>query len=49
MTATVDWTTPTELRRKIRRLWDRGTMLASLVTGEPLFPKRLSIRGPHLG
>ena len=46
MTATVDWTTPTELRRKARRLWDRGTILASLVTGEPLFPKRLSIRGP---
>ncbi len=47
MTATVDWTTPTELRRKVRRLWDRGTMLASLVTGESLFPKRLSIRGPN--
>lgn len=46
MTATVDWTTPTELRRKVRRLWDRGTILASLVTGESLFPKRLSIRGP---
>ncbi len=41
------WTTPAQLRRKIGRLWDRGTMLASLVTGEPLFPKRLPIRGPR--
>ena len=28
------------------RLWARGTMLASLVTGQPLFPRRLPIRGP---
>ena len=40
------WTTPAQLRRNARRLWDRGTMLASLVTGEPLFPRRLPIRGP---
>lgn len=46
MTTIVDWTTPKELRRKVKRLWDGGNMLASLVTGEPLFPKRLSIRGP---
>ena len=41
-----DWTTPAELRRRAKRLWDRGAILASLVTGEPLFPRRLPIRGP---
>ena len=46
MTANPDWTTPAELRRKAKRLWDRGAILASLVTGEPLFPRRLPIRGP---
>ena len=44
--AAAAWTTPVQLRRQAGRLWDRGTMLASLVTGEPLFPRRLPIRGP---
>lgn len=44
--AHTNWTTPAQLRQKAKRLWDRGAMLASLVTGEPLFPKRLPIRGP---
>lgn len=41
-----NWSTPAELRHRVKRLWDRGVILASLVTGEPLFPKRLPIRGP---
>ena len=40
------WTTPAEVRRRTMRLWERGTMLAGLVTGEPLFPRRLPLRGP---
>ena len=40
------WTTPEQLRSKVGRLWNRGTLLASLVTGDALFPKRLPIRGP---
>ena len=40
------WTTPPELRGKAMRLWNQGTMLASLVTGKHLFPRRLPIRGP---
>ena len=41
-----EWTTPLEIRRNARRLWDRGAVLSSLATGEPLFPRRLPIRGP---
>jgi hypothetical protein len=40
------WTTPTELRAQVKKLWDRGEILASLVSGEVLFPKRLQLKGP---
>ena len=46
MKATRNWTKPADLRRQVHRLWDRGTILASIVSGDPLFPKRLSIKGP---
>ncbi|MCY4532712.1 MAG: DUF2220 family protein [Gammaproteobacteria bacterium] len=46
MKATRNWTTPADLRQQVHRLWDRGTILASIVSGDPLFPKRLSIKGP---
>ena len=49
MTSNRDWTTPAELRGKAKRLWDRGAMLASLVTGEPLFPRRHADSRPHIG
>ena len=41
-----DWTTPADLRRQIQRLWDRGVILGSLVTGEAPFPRRLGLRRP---
>lgn len=37
---------PADLRAQVRKLWDRGELLASLVTGESLFPKRLVLKGP---
>ncbi len=40
------WTTPADLRGQVLRLWNRGRILASLVTGEALFPKRLTLRRP---
>ena len=46
MTGPADWTTPADLRRQVRRLWDRGVILASLVTGETPFPRRLALRRP---
>ena len=46
MTGEAGWTTPADLRRQVRRLWDRGLVLASLATGETLFPRRLVLRRP---
>ena len=47
MTGEAGWNPrPADLRRQVRRLWDRGLILASLATGETLFPKRLVLRRP---
>src|SRR4030067_158305 len=40
------WTRAVDLRAQVQKLWDRGELLASLVTGESLFPKRLVLKGP---
>lgn len=40
------WTRPADLRMQVQKLWDRGELLASFVTGKPLFPMRLVLRGP---
>ncbi|MFH1155544.1 MAG: Wadjet anti-phage system protein JetD domain-containing protein [Pseudomonadota bacterium] len=40
------WTTPADLKAQVQRLWDRGAILASLAGGEPVFPRRLTLRGP---
>lgn len=42
----MNWTRPHELRAQMQKLWDRGELLAALVTGEPLFPKRLTLKTP---
>ena len=46
MPGTVKWTHPPDLVRQVRRLWDRGRILAGLVTDEPVFPRRLVLRRP---
>ena len=40
------WTRPIELRAQIKRRWDRGELLASIITGESLFPMRLVLKTP---
>jgi len=40
------WTSPTELREQLQRLWDKGAILTALATGESLFPKRLNLKVP---
>jgi hypothetical protein len=40
------WTTPADIKDRLRRRWQRGDILASYLTQEPLFPLRLSIKGP---
>lgn len=42
----MSWTRPSDLRAQVQKLWERGAVLTSLVTDEPLFPKRLALKGP---
>ncbi|MBO0750468.1 MAG: hypothetical protein J2P53_00030 [Bradyrhizobiaceae bacterium] len=40
------WTTPDDLRNEVMSYWTRGRILAAGVTGEPLFPLKLTMRKP---
>src|SRR5437660_7502319 len=40
------WTRASDLRAQVQKLWDRGELLAGLVTGQSPFAKRLSLKGP---
>jgi hypothetical protein len=40
------WTTPDNLVVQVKRLWERGEILSSLVSGEALFPRRLVLKSP---
>ena len=42
----MSWTRPADLRAQLDRQWARGELLSSLVSGTPLFPRRLSLKGP---
>jgi hypothetical protein len=42
----MSWSTPADLRAQVQRLWDRGELLAGLVTGETTFPRRLVLKRP---
>ena len=42
----MNWTRAADLRAQVQRLWDRGTLLASMVSGEGLFPNRLLLKCP---
>lgn len=41
------WTTPADLKVQVRRLWDRGLLLSAVVSGEEVFPRRLTLKGPN--
>ncbi|QWF70962.1 hypothetical protein KEF85_00185 [Methylomonas paludis] len=43
----MSWTTPADLRRQILVLWQKGIILAEVVNGTDLFPKRLSLKTPN--
>jgi len=40
------WTTPADLKTQVKKLWDRGLLLAPLAGGESLFPLRLRLKTP---
>lgn len=42
----MSWTTPEDLKAQLRRLWDRGEVLAGLISGATLFPRRLVLKAP---
>lgn len=42
----MNWTRPADLKAQLQKLWDRGELLAGLVTGEQLFPKKLTLKTP---
>lgn len=42
----MNWTTPADLRAQVQKLWDKGLLLACLAGAEPLFPRRLMLKGP---
>lgn len=42
----MSWTRPADLRAQLQKLWDRGELLAGVVTGQSPFPKRLALRSP---
>ena len=40
------WTTPADIKGQLRRLWDKGIILAALASGEEIFPRRLTLKAP---
>jgi len=42
----VTWTSPADLKAQTQKLWDRGLLLAAVAGGEPVFPRRLTLKGP---
>lgn len=42
----MSWTGPEELEAQVRKLWERGKLLAALCDEQPLFPRSLTLKGP---
>jgi len=47
MADATSWTTPSDLRDQVLRIWERGKILSAGITGETLFPLKLSMRRPE--
>lgn len=44
---TSGWTTPEDVCAQVARRWHDGRLLAATVGGDPVFPLRVSVRGPR--
>lgn len=44
--ASIPWTTPADIKARLRRLWQRGEILATAIRQDGLFPLHLTIKGP---
>lgn len=42
----MNWTTPADIVEQVERLWASGRLLGAAVSGEALFPRRLSLKKP---
>jgi hypothetical protein len=42
----IAWTTPETIRARLHRDWERGKWLAAIANETPLFPLRLTLKGP---
>ncbi len=42
-----DWSTPDDIRNRVRREWDSGRILAAVLDGEPAFPLRIPLKKPN--
>jgi len=40
------WSTPDDIRNRVRRDWDNGRILAAMLEGEPVFPLRIPLKKP---
>ncbi|MFZ3017171.1 MAG: DUF3322 domain-containing protein [Gallionella sp.] len=40
------WSTPEDIRNRVRRDWDNGRILAAMLDGEPVFPLRIPLKKP---
>jgi hypothetical protein len=47
MADATSWTTSSDLHKQVLRIWERGKILAAGITGETLFPLKLSMRRPE--
>lgn len=43
---TTGWTTPSDVKARLRRQWERGDFLANSLANDSIYPLRLPIRGP---
>jgi hypothetical protein len=41
------WTTPADLRKQVERLWRNGWLLSSCLSGDDLFPRKLTLKAPR--
>jgi hypothetical protein len=41
------WTTPADLRKQVERLWRSGRLLSSCLSGDDLFPRKLTLKTPR--
>src|SRR5260370_19266801 len=47
MADTTSWTTSSDLREQVLRVWERGKILSAGITGETLFPLKLLMHRPN--